>query len=120
MPTVTVELVEDECVEVGMKFTIIARDDAVMRYTYTVWEADLLPLAKWRAMCDGIVGMYPFYQGNGDGYIQITDDGMMQFVGAPSGAGGDVKGTMSIPHAIVKPQLESAVALAQERGLLTA
>jgi len=118
MPTITVEIVQDECVEAGMKFTIIARDETVMQYTFTIWEADLLPLAKWREMCEGVVGLYDFYQGNSDGCIQITDDGMMVFTGAPSGAGGDVDGTMRILHALVKPALVRAVDEAAGLALL--
>lgn len=104
MPKVSINFRDINIVKCAFEFTITS-DDETMQYTFIVWEAELIPLAKWEDMYNGVTGIYTLYQGNSEGYIEVTDDGFMEFVGAPSGSGGDVKGVMRIPHALVKPAL---------------
>jgi len=87
-------------------------------YKFTWWEAYMLSLKEWQDMTNGKVKCYVSYQGNGEGHININRDGVMEFLGAPSGSGGDVSSELSVPHALIKPYLQAAVAKAQELGYL--
>jgi hypothetical protein len=124
--TVTVEPwdnqtpVEDEGVSWKMTFEITTADGA-LNYTYVIHDPAELNAEKWAQMCEGRMGYYIFYNGNhGDGMIEIRDDGVIWFHSSISGLGDEVFGKMRVPHALVKPQLEVAVALARERGWIRA
>lgn len=100
-----------ETVDWHMLFAFTLPND--ITFTFDVEEPDILELRDWQNMCDGKPNIYGFYQGNGEGYIQVTEDARMVFTAMPSGSGGDVIGRFSVPHALVKEPLSKAIAEAQ-------
>jgi hypothetical protein len=73
---------------------------ARMTHTFIVHEPYLVTLSSWQGIAAGTTKYLALYLGNGDGGISIeTHDGMkmISFVGAPSGAGGDVESIFEVP-----------------------
>ena len=117
---VSVEAIRDEYGDLDdpkhwhMEFTFALEFD--IKYSFYVSEPYLLSAEEWQDMCDGKTDTYGFYQGNGEGYIDIDKNSIMEFCGAPSGAGGDVCGTFCILHDLVKDELQKAITHAREQG----
>jgi hypothetical protein len=121
MPTVSVEPVdagyqtieqkESEGISWHMVFKITA-DDGV-KCTFTWWEPYIMTLKKWQRMADGHAIYYNSYGGNGDGGIEITSDGFVNFGAMPSGSGGDVTCEFGLPHGLIKQPLSDAIAKAR-------
>jgi hypothetical protein len=85
---------------------------ARMTHTFIVHEPYLVTLSSWQGIAAGTTKYLALYLGNGDGGISIeTHDGMkmISFVGAPSGAGGDVESIFEVPLESVAAPLNAAL-----------
>ena len=85
---------------------------------FVVEEPYMHTYEEWVAFTkgEGVRSGLDFYQGNGDGYVDLAD-GMFIFVAGPSGAGGDVRLTTKAPSECIVEPLLAALKAAKDTGL---
>lgn len=89
-------------------------DTGIVLYKYDIDEPYMRSFNRWKALISGARGI-SFYDGNGDGCIDCTD-GNYIIVAAPSGSGGDVHATLTIPQAHLSPLLDGVIGMVYARG----
>jgi hypothetical protein len=83
---------------------------------FVVEEPHMFSAADWRELADGKDTTFRCYQGNGEGDIACKD-GVVTFLGAPSGSGGDVRSSWSANASYFGPELHEAINKAEAEGL---
>jgi len=86
-----------------------------MRFEFVVTEPQLHTVGDWMDLADGKKNLL-CYQGNGGGGFTIKGSDI-EFDANPSGAGGDVYLTVSLPLSLVAGPLRDVIKRAQAEGL---
>ena len=85
-----------------------------IKFSFKVDEPYLCTFEEWEKLANGN-GTVSLYQGNGEGSIESKNDEMI-FVAAPSGSGGDVTSTFTIPLAHVSSELKRVLDEVKKEG----
>jgi hypothetical protein len=106
--TVTVEAVHNEEIfeenrSHAWTLSFVVEFQCGPKFTFVIEEPYLVD-DKLRALAAGKDTYIQCYQGNGRGAVALRL-GEMDFIAAPSGAGGDVSSTFTLPAAAVLPKL---------------
>jgi hypothetical protein len=87
----------------------------VCKFTYVVYYPNKHSVEDWEALADGKRNL-ECYQGNGGGGFRVVG-ATIEFNANPSGGGGDVDLTVSLPLAVIAGPLRAAIRAAAAEGL---
>lgn len=114
-----VEVFDIDLVEETWSLKFIFECESVsLTCTFDVHEPYLHSYEDWFEVARGERDIH-LYMGNGEGSIRSSKDGKaLKFTAHPSGGGGDVVSTVSVPVELISEKLIDALKEARESGLL--